>query len=86
MADRVKKGISKTKATTKNTAPAKPRKQAAAANGGAGKNGAKVTEMEITQQQVAELAHRFWNERGRQHGYHEQDWYRAEQELYAASF
>ena len=31
--------------------------------------------------QVAQLAHRFWNERGRVHGHHEEDWYRAEQAL-----
>ena len=32
-------------------------------------------------QQIAQLAHRFWNERGRHHGSHEQDWFRAEREL-----
>jgi Protein of unknown function (DUF2934) len=35
----------------------------------------------ITHEQVAELAHRFWNERGRAHGHHEEDWFRAEQLL-----
>lgn len=34
-----------------------------------------------TREQIAELAHRFWAERGRQHGYAEQDWLRAEREL-----
>jgi hypothetical protein len=46
---------------------------------------AEVLEMEasvfISHDQVAELAHRFWNERGRTHGHHEEDWFRAEQSL-----
>jgi hypothetical protein len=35
----------------------------------------------ISREQVAELAHRFWLERGRAHGHHEEDWFRAEQLL-----
>jgi hypothetical protein len=35
----------------------------------------------VSHDQVAQLAHRFWNERGRTHGRHEEDWYRAEQAL-----
>jgi hypothetical protein len=35
----------------------------------------------VSYDKVAELAHRFWNERGRQHGHHVEDWFRAEQEL-----
>ena len=46
---------------------------------------AEVLQMEasvfISHEQVAELAHRFWNERGRTHGHHEEDWFRAEQLL-----
>ena len=46
---------------------------------------AEVLQMEasvfISDDQVAELAHRFWNERGREHGHHEEDWFRAEQLL-----
>jgi hypothetical protein len=34
-----------------------------------------------THQQIAQLAHRFWKERGGHHGSHEQDWLRAEREL-----
>jgi hypothetical protein len=34
-----------------------------------------------SREQVAQLAHRYWIERGRHHGSHEQDWLRAEQEL-----
>jgi hypothetical protein len=35
----------------------------------------------ISHEQVAELAHRFWNERGRAHGSDAEDWFRAEQLL-----
>ena len=46
---------------------------------------AEVLQMEasvfVSHEQVAELAHRFWNERGRTHGHHEEDWFRAEQLL-----
>lgn len=31
---------------------------------------------------IARLAHQYWNERGRQHGKHLDDWYRAEQALH----
>ncbi len=31
--------------------------------------------------EVARLAHLYWKERGHRHGQHEEDWYRAEQEL-----
>lgn len=37
-----------------------------------------------THQQIAELAYHFYIERGWGHGHHEQDWFRAEQELYSA--
>ncbi|HXE64292.1 MAG TPA: DUF2934 domain-containing protein [Bryobacteraceae bacterium] len=30
--------------------------------------------------QIAKIAYGFWEARGRAHGYHEQDWLRAEQE------
>ena len=39
----------------------------------------------VPHDQVAQLAHRFWNERGRAHGHHEEDWYRAEQALRSTS-
>jgi Protein of unknown function (DUF2934) len=35
----------------------------------------------ISHDQVALLAHRFFIERGRTHGHHEEDWFRAEQAL-----
>ena len=90
MADNVKKGTGKAKAATKKPATAKPRKRAA--KGSSATNGhsadasgfsAKGTETAVTYEQVAELAHRFWSERGGAHGHHEEDWYRAEQELHA---
>lgn len=37
----------------------------------------------ISHDQVARLAHRFFEERGRKHGHHEEDWFRAERELRA---
>jgi hypothetical protein len=40
----------------------------------------KVTMM-VSQEQIAALAHRYWTERGQQHGHHEEDWLRAEHEL-----
>lgn len=76
------------KASAKPKTPAKPRKSAAAkktvenGSSAAGGNGhVDVTKMKVSHEQVAELAHRFWAERGRKHGHHEEDWYRAEQEL-----
>jgi len=42
---------------------------------------ANVTPIAISREQIAQLAHRFWAERGHKHGHHEEDWYRAEQEL-----
>jgi len=35
----------------------------------------------ISHDAVALLAHRYWKERGHRHGQHEEDWFRAEQEL-----
>lgn len=66
-----------TEIVKKAKAPAKPRKTAAK----------KSEVVEITKQtsvsheEVAKLAHRFWAERGHQHGKPEDDWFRAEQEL-----
>jgi len=41
---------------------------------------AKVTMM-ASHEQIAALAHRYWTERGKQHGHDAEDWLRAEQEL-----
>lgn len=37
----------------------------------------------VAHDEVAQLAHRFWAERGGQHGHDVEDWFRAEQELRA---
>jgi hypothetical protein len=57
----------------KAAAPRKPRKAAPSK-----KN---VTTISASYEQVAELAHRFWAERGGEHGHDAEDWFRAEQEL-----
>ena len=35
----------------------------------------------ISHEEIARLAHRYWSERGRQHGRDAEDWFRAEREL-----
>jgi hypothetical protein len=83
MAKSVKKSGAAKKVAAKPVEPAerKPaqkksvaKKPVASANGKSGS---------ITHDQVALLAHRFWIERGRGHGRHEEDWFRAERELHA---
>ncbi len=58
----------------KATAPKKPRKAAPSKK-------ANVTQMTASSEQVAQLAHRFWAERGCGHGQDADDWFRAEREL-----
>jgi len=41
----------------------------------------KVTTIGISHEEIARLAHKFWAERGGQHGHDAEDWLRAEQEL-----
>jgi hypothetical protein len=77
MTDAVKKTTKK--ATTPAKTPAKARKKAAATNG----QGSNVTEFKVSHEQIAMLAHRYWIEGGYQHGHHQDDWFRAEQELRA---
>ncbi len=64
----------------KTTTPAKPRKTAAKKS-----SAANVQTMPSvpTHNEVAELARRYWAERGYQDGHSEEDWFRAEQELRA---
>ena len=46
------------------------------------KTSAKVSEIKaVPYDQIATLAHRFWAERGYQHGHDAEDWLRAEQQL-----
>jgi hypothetical protein len=40
-----------------------------------------TTQISASYEQVAQLAHRFWAERGGTHGHDAEDWFRAEQEL-----
>lgn len=58
----------------KATTPRKPRKAAPSKKGN-------LTQMTASYEQVAQLAHRFWAERGGQHGQDAEDWFRAEREL-----
>jgi len=71
MAKTVKKATAASKATTEPRKVA-AKKKAAPANS---------TPIPVSREQIAQLAHRFWAERGHQHGQHEEDWYRAEREL-----
>jgi hypothetical protein len=63
----------KKESTTEKTRKTAPRKKVASA---------RVSQMTASHEEIAHLAHRFWSERGQQHGSHEQDWFRAEQELF----
>jgi Protein of unknown function (DUF2934) len=72
------------KASAKPKAPAKPRKTASkkTAENGASSNGtSNVTEIRYSHDQVAQLAHKYWADRGHRDGHHLEDWFRAEQEL-----
>lgn len=60
--------------------PEKPVATKAAAKKAATKTGIAIVKP-VSQEEVAVLAHRFWAERGYQHGNHVDDWFRAEQEL-----
>jgi hypothetical protein len=43
--------------------------------------GAKMTAISVSHDEIACLAHKYWAERGGQHGHDAEDWLRAEQEL-----
>jgi hypothetical protein len=59
----------------KAKAPAKPRKTAT-------KSKSEPAETKsVSHDEIAQLAHRLWAERGHQHGEPELDWFRAEQKL-----
>jgi hypothetical protein len=70
------KAAAKTRKPAENKAAVKKTVASTKGNGSTNGNGSS-----ISHDQVAQLAHRFWNERGRVHGHHEEDWYRAEQAL-----
>ena len=73
-----------TETTKKTKAPAKPRSIATKSKKTTNSE-EKVAMITPTRDQIAALAHKFWAERGHQHGYAEQDWLRAERELSIAS-
>ena len=77
MTDPVKKTTKKAKTTaTKEKPPAKSTRKAPTANGRSN-----VTEIGVSHEQIALLAHEYWIKRGFAHGYDADDWFRAEQEL-----
>lgn len=65
----------------KTKAPAKPRKAAAKKTVNNVEAIDAQQQRNVSHDEVARLAHRYWKERGGAHGSHEDDWYRAEQEL-----
>jgi hypothetical protein len=71
----------------KAKAPAKPRAAAGATKTTAAKKktvAERVTATMPTHEEIAQLARRYWEERGWQDGQAEQDWLRAERELMAS--
>jgi hypothetical protein len=82
MAKSVKKASAQPKTAVEpkaveGTAAVKPRKTISKKTNGS----VTVTVMSLSHERVAMLAHQFWLERGQLHGYHEDDWFRAEQAL-----
>jgi hypothetical protein len=75
MTETVKKTTNRKPKT--ETAAAKPVKAAAKANA----KTSNLTVMAPSPEQIAALAHKYWAERGYQHGQDADDWFRAEQEL-----
>ena len=72
MAETTKKATKKPRTTKARTA-AVPRT--------ASKMKASNVMMMASHEEIAALAHRYWKERGGQHGSDREDWFRAEQEL-----
>jgi len=77
------------KSGTKKTAALADGQQVIAANGSAAETPVTTAPAVRSQpaknalhDEIARLAHQYWNDRGRQHGRHEDDWYRAEQALH----
>jgi hypothetical protein len=68
------------KAVAENTEAEKPVAKKAVAKKAEAQTGIAIVKP-VSPAEVAALAHRFWAERGYQHGHHVADWFRAEQEL-----
>lgn len=66
-----------TEKVMKAKAPAKPRKSAAKKE----KVVRPASPVTPSHEEIAVLAHSYWEQRGYQHGYAEHDWLRAEQNL-----
>lgn len=74
-----RKATSKKAAAAKNTAdPVENHSADIQAHSATHANG---HERQVSQEEVARLAHSYWQQRGHQHGHHMEDWIRAEQEL-----
>ena len=67
-----------TEVVKKAKAPAKPKKTTT-------KKAEELKVKEPSHEQIAQLAQKFWAERGWQDGYAEQDWHQAEQQLRASA-
>lgn len=67
----------------KAVAPKAPKKATAKSANGSNEIAAATLDSKVspTHAQIAERAYRYFLERGREHGFHEDDWFRAEQEL-----
>lgn len=82
MATKKATGTAEKKATTKSAAKAPAKSTAAKTPAKTASNTAGSAEKKApTQQEIAQLAHRYWEERGRPHGSHQEDWRRAEETL-----
>jgi len=73
-----------TETVRKTKTPAKPKATVKARATKAKTNGVVAKSAPPSYVEIAQLAERFWMERGWQDGYAEQDWLRAEQELMGA--
>lgn len=87
------KSATKTASKTASKSPAKvlassaaitPAKKSVASETAAPKPAAADTKAP-THEEISQLAHQYWKERGHHHGSHEDDWSRAERELKARS-
>jgi hypothetical protein len=79
MTETTKKPTTRKKATSASASA--PTSIASKRKAAAPKAKAAASVKSITHEEIAKLAHRFWNERGRQHGHDAEDWLRAEQTL-----
>ena len=66
----------------KATAPKAARKSSTTKNPSRRKATPTAARVMPSQEEIAKLAHRFWAERGHHHGQHEEDWLRAEREIF----